>query len=300
VAASTVPSSNGADQFAFNEVSGNVTLTGSGMTLRVPYLLVPRSLSTIETKAQNLDGDLTAATATVTNNKGVITGTADFYTWGLQDGNDVDENSLGGAGYDVRAVGVQSFPFETATNRLLVFAINNFDRWSNAATNEWDINVDNNGDGDPEFTIFAADSGAIRAGVFNGLLEVFVVNNATGGLSAAGFLASAPTDSSTLLLPIRGSSLGLSAADGAFTYDAVSFSLEGPGFDVVDGFATYNPWDKALGDGDLVEVAPGASLTVPIAIDPIAFNQQDPLGIMVVGIDDASGKLEADLVKAHR
>ena len=50
VAASTVPSSNGADQFAFNEVSGNINLTGSGLTLRVPYLLVPRSLSTIETQ----------------------------------------------------------------------------------------------------------------------------------------------------------------------------------------------------------------------------------------------------------
>ena len=30
VAASAIPSSNGADQFAFHEVSGNVTLTGGG------------------------------------------------------------------------------------------------------------------------------------------------------------------------------------------------------------------------------------------------------------------------------
>ena len=200
---------------------------------------------------------------------------------------------------------MQSFPI-SATDQLLVFAINNFDRWSNAAVNEWDININNDADAAPEFTLVAFDSGAIRAGSFNGLLEVFLVNNGTGVLGVGGFLASSPTDSSTLLLPIRASSLGLTAADGGFSYDAVSFSLEGPGLDVVDGIATYNPWNKAIedgqaqADGSLIEVAPGASVEVPIAIDPVAFNQQDPLGLMVVGIDDKAGKAEADLVKAHR
>jgi minor extracellular serine protease Vpr len=299
VAASAIPSSaSPTSQHAFHEVSGNVTLSGSGMVLRVPYLLVPRSLSDIETKAQGLDGDNTEATATVTNKKGAITGSADFYTWGLEDRNDVNENVLGGGGYDVRAVGVQAFPF--GTTQLLVFAINNYDRWSNASVNEFDININNDADPAAEFTVVALDSGAVRAGSFNGLLEVFYVDNATGGLFASGFLASSPTDSSTLLLPIQASSLGLTPADGNFSYDAVSFSLEGAGVDVVDGVATYNPFDKALEDGQFVNVARGASVAVPIAIDPVAFNQQDPLGIMVVGIDDASGKPEADLVKARR
>lgn len=298
VAASAIPSSNQADQHAFHEVSGNVTLTGGGMTLRVPYLLVPRSLSDIGAKAQGLDGDNTSANVTVTNKKGAITGSADFYTWGLEDRNDVNENAMGGGGYDVRAVGVQSFPF--GATQLLVFAINNHDRWSNAAVNEWDININNDADPEPEFTVFAFDSGAIRAGSFNGLLEVFFVNNATGGLFASGFLASSPTDSSTLLLPIPANALGLTPADGSFSYDAVSFSLEGPGFDVVDGVASYNPFDKALEDGQFEEVARGAAVTVPVAIDPVAFDQQDPLGLMVVGIDDKSGKDEADLLKARR
>ena len=299
VAASAIPSSSGADQFAFHEVSGNVTLTGGGLTLRVPYLLVPRSLSDIGVKVKDLKSNSTEATATVTNKKGAITGTADFYTWGLEDRNDVNENALGGGGYDVRAVGVQSFPI-SATDQLLVFAVNNYDRWSNAAVNEWDININNDADAAAEFTLVAIDSGAIRTGSFNGLLEVFLVNNATGTIGVGGFLAASPTDSSTLLMPIRASSIGLSAADGSFSYDAVSFSLEGAGFDVVDGVATYNPWDKAIEDGQFEEVARGASVTVPIAIDSIAFAQQDPLGVMVVGIDDAAGKPEADLIKARR
>ena len=47
-------------------------------------------------------------------------------------------------------------------------------------------------------------------------------------------------------------------------------------------------------------MAPGASVEVPIAINPVAFDQQDPLGLMVVGIDDKAGKEEADLIKARR
>jgi subtilisin family serine protease len=300
VAASAIPPSSGpATQHEFHEVSGNVTLTGGGMVLRVPYLLVPRSLSDIGTKAQGLDGDNTEATATVTNKNGAISGIADFYTWGLEDRDDVDEQVVGGAGYDVRAVGVQSFPLG-ATNQLLVFAINNYDRWSNAAVNEFDININNDADAFPEFTVIAFDSGAIRANSFNGLLEVFLADNTTNQLFIINSFAISPTDSSTLLMQIPASFLGLTQADGSFTYDVVSFSLEGPGQDVVDGVAAYNPWDKALEDGQFVSVDRGASVAVPIAIDPVAFDQQDPLGIMVVGIDDKAGKPEADLVKARR
>ncbi len=46
--ASVVPSSTaGADEFSFYEFSGDVVLTAPGSTLRVPYLLVPRSTSKV-------------------------------------------------------------------------------------------------------------------------------------------------------------------------------------------------------------------------------------------------------------
>lgn len=288
--------------FQFKEASGNVTLTTGDTVLRVPYLLVPRSLSDIETK---LNKQLNPATrgieATVTNDDGVLAASADFYTWGLADPNDMDESVLGGSGYDVRAAGVQSFRFPSATipdNQLLVFAINSWDRWSSSSVNEWDINVDTNGDGSPDFIVIAVDSGAVRAGVFNGLLEVFFVNVATNQLFASGFLASAPTDSSTLLLPIRASSLGLTRADGDFSYSLVSFSLEGPGVDVVAGTAAYNPWSKAIEDGQFVIVAPGGSESTDVAINGSSFAQQRPKGLMVVAIDNAAGAPEAQLIEA--
>ena len=54
-AAKDVPSSvGGPDQFAFYEVSGDIVLTAEGSTLRVPYLLVPRSNSTVSSKVSRL------------------------------------------------------------------------------------------------------------------------------------------------------------------------------------------------------------------------------------------------------
>lgn len=294
--ASVLGSTAGSDQFSFWEASGNVTLTSGSTVLRVPYLLVPRSLSAIEADAR-FDGDDTATVARLTNRRGAIAGGADFYTWGLADPNDMNEEDLGGAGYDVRAVGVQSFPF--GTTELLVFAVNNHDRFSTGAINEWDVNVDTNGDGNPDWVVIAVDSGAIRANSFNGLLEVFFLRVSDGALFASGFLASSPTDSSTVLLPIRASSLGLTAASGSFTYSAVSFSLEGAGVDVVDGTAAYNPWNQAIEDGQFAEVPPRGSADVPIAINPAAFAAQQPLGVMVVAYDNAAGKGEAVLIRAR-
>jgi hypothetical protein len=294
------------DPFKFKEASGNVTLTSGETVLRVPYLLVPRALSDIET---SLDGPLTTngetrkQTATVTNDDGTLTSAADVYAWGLEDPDDVNEAALGGSGYDVRAVGVQSFDAagfgkSFRGDRLVVFAINNWSRWSTAAVNEWDINVDTNGDGAPDYIVVAVDSGAIRTGSFNGVLEVFFVNVATNQLFASGFNASAPTDSSTLLLPIFASDIGLSNSNRSFTYDTISFSLEGAGIDVVDGTASFNAYRPSITTGQFVVVPPGGSARFNVEIDTGEWKKTPAKGLMVVAIDNAAGVPEAQLVPA--
>jgi hypothetical protein len=75
---------------------------------------------------------------TISNVGGQIAGAADFFQWGLADGNDVDEGSLGGGGYDLQSAGVQSFPSADGTDALMVFPLSTHDRWSNAAVNEYD------------------------------------------------------------------------------------------------------------------------------------------------------------------
>ena len=96
------------NDLAFRHVSGNVVLTGGDNTLRVPYLLVPRALSKVTTSG-NLTNSSHGKTFTATNPGGMIAGNVDVYQWGLSDPNDVNEAVMGGAGYDVRAAGVQSF-----------------------------------------------------------------------------------------------------------------------------------------------------------------------------------------------
>jgi minor extracellular serine protease Vpr len=194
----------------------------------------------------------------------------------------------------MRAVGVQSFDF-TGGDRLLVFAISTHDRWSTGAVNEFDINIDTGGQPGPEYAVVGVDFGAITAGSFNGQVGAFVFDLRNGG-SVIRFLAQAPTDGSTMLLPVLASDMGLSSTKGSFSYQAVSFSLEGAGVDPMSGTAGYNPWAPAVTNGQFVTVAPGATAQVAVTFDRIASRAQVPLGVMVVSHDNAAGAGEATLL----
>ena len=134
---------------SFREVAGLVQFTpvsatdNAGVTLRVPYYLVPRAQSDISTTIGTLAGTNPSTTATVTNKHGAIPASADFYAWGLQ-----GQKVKGGKSTnDIRAVGTQSFDWD-GTQNLLVFAVNTYSRWSSPSSNEFDIGVDVDGDGD--------------------------------------------------------------------------------------------------------------------------------------------------------
>ncbi|MDY0910483.1 S8 family peptidase [Microbacterium sp. CFBP9034] len=300
-AAGAVGSSSVAgDPFALYEFSGDVVLTSDSSTLRVPYLLVPRSDSRVASSTSALFGKKeSVATAEkslkLTNKLGALTAAADFYTWGLSDAKDVPK-AISDTGFDLASAGVQSFDVGGG-DQLLVFAVNTHKRWSNPASLEFDVVIDRNGDGKPEAIVFSADSGLVNTGSVNGRSEVFI--STAAGLFAAGFYASAPTDSSTILLPVYASDLGLTSSAGSFGYSVASYSLtDSAGFDEIDGVAGYNPWSPAIENGQYVEVPRNGSVTVPVAVDGAAFTAQKPLGVMAVVIDNKSGKSETVLVKA--
>ncbi len=141
VPVATVGSASGPG-LSFEEVSGLVQFTpvsstdNNGVSLRVPYYLVPRSRYNIDTDLGKLKGTDPSAVATVTNKKGAVSaGTADFYAWGIQDGKDgggapTDPRNVTN---DVRAVGVQSFPL-SPTTQLMIFAVNTWKPWSSQGT----------------------------------------------------------------------------------------------------------------------------------------------------------------------
>jgi len=284
----------------FREVAGLVEFTpaNAGVTLRVPYYMVTRAKADVSTKLGELKGTNPSTIATVTNKKGVIGGDADFYAWGLEDKKD-----KGKVSNDIRAVGVQSFDWD-GTQQLLIFAVNTFDRWSNASTNEFDINVDVDGDGIDDYFVVGVDQGAVQTGTFNGRMGSFVFSARSGGASL-NFLASAPTDSSTALLPVLTSQLCregepcLSAASPRITYRAVAFDLQNGGVNEVKGTAKYNVWASAItfSQFGFATVAPGATDTsIMISVDSAEWALTPAKGLMIVTYDNKSGADEAQLI----
>lgn len=296
--AKDIPTSNaGNDQFSFYEISGDVVLTAAGSTLRVPYLLVPRSNSAVTAHTTGpwfakghkvKDG---TKQITLRNTRGALAADADFYTWGLSDAKDATK-SLPDNGYDIRAAGVQSFDIGGG-EQLVVFALNTHKRWSNAASNEYDVIIDTDRDGEPDWIVLSYDSGAVRAGDTDGLAETFLLDAKTGALYPSGFLTVAPTDSSTLLLPAYASDLGIT---GAFDYTVQTYGLSG-GEDAASAWATYDPTAPAISNGQYETVPTRGSVKVDVQVDAAAYAVQKPLGSMVVVLDNKSGADEALLVK---
>jgi len=193
---------------------------------------------------------------------------------------------------------VQTIPI-SATNSILVFAVNTFERFSNAAAGEFDILIDVNGDGVPDFLLAGFDFGAITAGVFNGQLASVLINLKTGAARIR-FLADAPTDGSTVLLPVLASDLGITPANPRLTYSAQVFNLLDGSGAALPGTASFNAFTPAISNAMFVSVAPNATATVPVSVDPVEFAKTPALGLMVVTEDNRAGAPQARLIEAGR
>ena len=260
--------------------------SGGGQNLRVPFMVVPRGLSGMNTSATRTGNN---ATATVTNS-GVHAGAADVYAWGLHDSEDGD------APMDIRDVGIQSFTGDVAgadpADRFNVIAINTWGRFTNPSVNEFDVGIDTNGDGNADYVVVGADLGAVTTGTFNGQYVSFIFD-ASNNLVDAWF-ATAPMNSSVVELPFLSSDIGMDSTSGAFAYTATGFSIV-PGT-LVDttGTATYDPFHPAVDSGQFLSLAPGGSGTIQLTRDPIQLGHQKALGWLAVNLDDANGAAQAD------
>jgi subtilisin family serine protease len=295
---------------AFREVSGLVTFTptgggNNGVVLRVPYYLVPRALSQLDvTVADSTPSFVT--TSTVTNNsEAAISGSADYYAWGLRDGNDLE-----GSPADLRAIGVQSFDIGGG-QRLIGFGVSTWHRWSNASTTEFDIYVDvdpQNANGD-DYIVVGVDNGAIAAGSFNGLYDSYVFSTRSGGASSLSGSLGALTDGSTVFLPIISSQLCrtgepcLNSTNPRFTYHAIGFDINDEEEDPMPLNASFNPWTPAIytaNEFDFLTVAPGASASTAVTIDSAEWDVTPARGLMVLVNDNAAGEAEAALIQMSK
>ncbi len=270
---------------AFRDISGLIRLTptaggNSGIALSVPYYAVPRAASNVRvglnTTTLKTRG---TAPARITNPSTNVAGTADWYAWGI---TDPVETGLGSE--DVKAVGAQTFP----ADGVMVFGLSTHKRWSNAAANEYDIYVDVDSDGDDDYVVVMADFGALTAGSPDGDPAVAVFDLETGG-GTIEFLADAPTDSSTMALPVLFDQLCTSACVSAgtpITYYAVGFG--NGNVDLPTSDASFNVIEPALSTGMFNTVGPSQVVTQQVTLDKERFAITRSLGLMVMSHDNRS------------
>src|SRR5262249_12137412 len=279
----------------FRQASGLVTLTpttasgNGGAALSLPYFLVARARS--EVRAKFGDDDFGPArpngTAELRHDSPAVAGAADFYAWGLKGKN----KKAATAG--LRAVGVQSFDaaavgLPASFGKILVFAVNVFHPWTTPVINEYDILVDVNGDGNFDFAI-------VSVGLTNGRVRVNIFKLPSGAAVAqtAVFGATAPTNESTILMPIVAKDAGITAANPRFSYAAQGsdgftgdFDFIGENADgtVAANAGRFNAFNSSVSTGAFASLAPGARASVPLTINPHQFAVPPPLGLMVLRI----------------
>ena len=297
-----VPAATAGNSDAFRDVAGLIVFTpasasdNGGIALRVPYYLVPRVSTNVEAKldkpvkANNPNGVIN-----LTNKGSAIAATADFYSWGL-DGKGKGSSKKNPI-INLASAGVQSFPI-SATDQLIVFAINTEEAWSAPSTREFDVAIDLNGDGIPDYFVVAIDLGLLTDGFANGQMVTLVYDSAHVPQFIE-FAAYAPFDSSTILLPVLAADIGVTPASPRFSYTATVRDLVQTGAsDSFTRWAKYNAFGSAITDGQYVGAfAPNASAAVPFSVNTTELALTPALGLMVVTQDNKNGTDEANLVQ---
>jgi minor extracellular serine protease Vpr len=287
-----VPAATAGDSTAFRDVAGLVSFTpvansNHGYALRVPYYLVPRVTANVDAKLA-LKAKATQGVVALTNQGSPIAATADFYAWGLLSQND------GLGRLDLHAAGVQSFDSGQG-DQAIVFAVNTFKAWTTPELQEIDVLIDVDGDGVPDFDLFTADLGVLTTGTASGQMVAAILNLKTQGL-AADFLIDAPTNSSTVLLPVLAGDVGVTSANPRFSYTVQSFDLESNSQDSFTGSASFNAFSSAVSTGDFVAVDPNAAIGVTVSVNPAEFAVTPSLGFMIVSQDNKNGAKEVNLL----
>ncbi|MES2210332.1 MAG: S8 family serine peptidase [Chloroflexota bacterium] len=290
------------NDFAGAVVAVPTTAADGVFPLRVPYLLVPRGLSDVKAslgKGLDESGGVLSGSLNLSN-KGIHDGIADVYAWGLS-----DARGDGAHGTDLRAVGVQSFPGQylwsgaDPSDMAINFAVNSWDRFTVQAPNEIDIAIDTTGDGVEDYFVIGLDEGLLFTGDFDEFYLSLVFDATTFDLLDA-WLADAPFNGSTVLLPLLASDIGLTAGDGGFTYWVAAYDGFTGAADVIPGEASFDPFGSEITTGDFVPLAPGDKVSVPVSFDMSAGMENHTLGWMVVGLDDRNGGAQADLIRPMR
>ena len=101
-----------------------------------------------------------------------------------------------------------------------------------------------------------------------------------------------------MLLPVRASAIGLNAGNPRLSYNVVAFDLHTDAQDTFATTAKFNVFTPGISNGAFPFVAPNATVTVPISVNPAEFGTTPALGVMIIAQDNKNGAPEARLLPA--
>jgi hypothetical protein len=283
--------------------------TAGVYTLRIPFMLAPRGESNVTAgnrSSYTKGSNSTTVNATVPlSNNGIHAGTADIYSWGISDAADTPGAE---GGMDVRTVGVQVFPGQdwglSANDRMMVFAINVNGRASTPAANEFDVAIDLQNDGKPDYFVVGVDFGAVTTGDFDGRFASIIFDKNGNVIDA--WAGTNDLNGSILELPVPASEIGLAPGANApagspiqgspFRYWVNAFSIV-PG-DLVDTtpLGWFRAFQPPVSTGDYIGLDPGQNATLHVSVDKDKLAGAPVKGWMVVSTDDPNGTAQADTV----
>ena len=266
-----------------------------GVTLTLPYYLVPRARSNmIPLLTSRLSPRRPNSKVLVSNIFGGITGTADFYSWGLY-----SKKPQGVTVYDTRAVGVQAYPGYLPNDSLLVFGINTFEKFSSPDLAEFDVNIDIDGDNVPDYVIVGIDNGFLTTGLLDGNFTTGVIDLKKNTLLVN--FADAPTDGSSVLLVALASQIGLNSSSPRFTYTVSTFNISDDTGADMPGKGSFNAFSPSITNSDaFTSVDRNKLALVPISIDPAEWAKTPSLGLMVISEDNRSGDQQGFLLPVDK
>jgi minor extracellular serine protease Vpr len=232
--------------------------------------------------------------ATVSDDHGAF-GVADWFAWSAKGSKAGTKAGLGAA--DILNVGVQTYPAAVAsafcaTSQCGAFAIQTAHAWTNPAEEEFDVLVDVNNDGTPDYDVVSVDFGGLTAGSSNGEAVVAVINLTTHAASIR-YLTGAMFNGTTAELQFDFNQLCQTGAPclsptTPITYQVFSFDRNG-GSDAVDSIPAINLFNPVFSNNFEDAMGAGSTATDTTTVNAANWAATPQLGLLVIEQNNQRG-----------
>jgi subtilisin family serine protease len=242
------------------EIDGYLTLTDGSESITIPWHVLAKKSASIHAQSA-----VRAGKKLEISNWGAADGRVDtFSLTGVSDR--IPRAQLPKAGDNFAVVDLKAVGVRFVAPGYIQFAISTYGaRPTPNYPAEFDVYIDTNGDGNPEFVLYNAENGGFGA---SGQNLVYVANLATGK-AAAYFYTNAEIDSSNVIFTAPLAVLGITADTQInFSVYAIDNYFTGYVTDAIEGMV-YTP-SKPRFTVDIPVVPPGGYLRVPTTVDATA------------------------------